>query len=376
MIYLDNAATSYPKPSVVIASANEALTSYGGNPGRSGHAMSVTVGEKIYNCRETISDFFNAYGGENVIFTSNATHALNLALFGSLSGHVITTVFEHNSVLRPLEELRSQGKISYTAIAPSLTNDSLTVARIRASITPQTRAVVVTHASNVCGRILPVNAIGQLCKQRNLLFIVDASQSAGHIKINMRNMGADILCTAGHKGLLGPTGTGLLLKRPDIDLSPLMFGGTGTNSQSLFQPDEYPERLECGTLNVSGILGLTAGIELLKNQQTNFERQHIQYAVNRLRNINKVELYNQYNTSDYVGIISFNIKGLSSNQTANFLSENGVCVRGGLHCAPLAHRYFETSERGLVRASAGYFTSKSDIDGLIYAVSDICKMQN
>lgn len=373
MIYLDNAATSYPKPSVVIASVSEALTSYGGNPGRSGHTMSVKVGEKIYNCRETVSDYFNAYGGENVIFTSNATHALNLALFGTLSGHVVTTVFEHNSVLRPLEELRRQGRISYTAVSPSLTNDGLTLSRIRAAITPHTRAVVITHASNVCGKILPVNAIGQLCRQRGLLFIVDASQTAGHMKVDMRQMGADIICTAGHKGLLGPTGTGLLLKRPEVNLIPLMFGGTGTNSQSLSQPDEYPERLECGTLNVGGILGLTAGIELLSNQRNNFERQHIQNASARLRRIDKVELYNQYNTSDYVGIIAFNIRGLSSIQTANLLSERGVCVRGGLHCAPLTHNYFGTSERGLVRVSAGYFTSKEDIDGLIYAVSDICK---
>ncbi len=374
MIYLDNAATSYPKPSVVIASMSEALTSFGGNPGRSGHTMSVNVGEKIYYCRETISDFFNAYGGENVIFTSNATHALNIALFGSLSGHVVTTVFEHNSVLRPLEELKRQGKITYTAVTPSLANDNITLSRIRAAITPHTRAVVVTHASNVCGRILPVNAIGQLCRQKGILFIVDVSQTAGHIKVNMKQMGADIICTAGHKGLLGPTGTGLLLKRPEIELKPLMYGGTGTNSQDLSPPDEYPERLECGTLNVGGIISLTSGIELLNNNpHGSFERQLMQNAVLRLRKLDKVELYTQYNPANYVGIIPFNIRGLSSIEAANLLSEHGVCVRGGLHCAPLCHKFFGTLERGLVRISSGYFTSKEDIDGLISAVEDICR---
>lgn len=374
MVYLDNAATSFPKPSVVSASVGEALTFYGGNPGRSGHELSVRAGEKIYSCRQIISDYFNGYGGENVIFTSNATHALNLAVFGTLSGHVVTTAFEHNSVLRPLEELRRQGKITYTVIAPSLNDNNLTLARIRAAIRPDTRGIIVTHASNVCGKILPVYSIGQLCRKMGLIFIVDASQTAGHIKIDMKKMGADIICTAGHKGLLGPAGTGLLLKRPDISITPLMLGGTGTNSQELSPPEEYPERLECGTLNTPGILGLTAGIELLKRNPQEEKLQSLtQHAATKLKSINKVQTYCNYSPGGYVDIISFNVKDLGSNETANMLSDRDICVRGGLHCAPLCHEYFETSKRGQVRASLGYFSSKDDVDSLIYAVKDICK---
>ncbi len=374
MVYLDNAATSFPKPSVVTASINEAITSYGGNPGRSGHELSVRAGEKIFSCRQVISDYFNAYGGENVIFTSNATHALNLAIFGTLSGHVITTAFEHNSVLRPLEELKRQGKITYSVIAPSLTDGNLTLARIKGAVTPATRAIIVTHASNVCGKILPVYSIGQLCRQKGLLFIVDASQTAGHINIDMKKMNADIICTAGHKGLLGPTGTGLLLKRPEVNIAPLMLGGTGTNSQDLSAPEEYPERLECGTLNTAGILGLTAGIELLSNNPQGLRRQRLtENAALRLKSINKVETYCSYDPNSYVDIVSFNIKGLGSNDTANMLSDRGICVRGGLHCAPLCHEYFGTSKRGQVRASLGYFSQKEDVDALIYAIKDICK---
>lgn len=247
MIYLDNAATSFPKPASVTDAVTEAMTVYGGNPGRGGCPPSSLTGEQVYLCREAVNDFFDGYGPEYTVFTSNATTALNAAIFGTVlassrGGHLVLTAFEHNSVYRPAEAVRRWGG-GYTVVEPCLWDDGETVRRIAAALRRNTAAVIMTHASNVCGRVLPVEQVGRLLKGTGIPLIVDASQSAGHRPLSMKNSHISLLCTAGHKGLLGPTGTGLLLLSPSCLPLPTLFGGTGSNSAEAVPPSRPPERL-------------------------------------------------------------------------------------------------------------------------------------
>ncbi len=371
MIYLDNAATSFPKPLAVRRAMARALEYYGGNPGRGGHVLSQRVGEKIFTCRENASEFFGGWGPEYTVFTANATMALNMAILGTKKpgGHVVSTQFEHNSVLRPLAALERADGVAYTLVPPSLEDDAETVRRVEEAIRPNTYCVVCTHASNVCGRILPVGEIAALCRRRGLLCIVDASQSAGSLPIDMRALGIDLLCMAGHKGLMGAGGTGLLLLSPDVQVAPILFGGTGTNSNSVQQPEDYPERLESGTINTHGIISMDAGIGVLRAApRYQEERRLAQQLYQGLRGIEKVELYCAFDPGRYVGIVPFNIRGRGSTEVANLLAAEGICVRGGLHCAPATHRYFGTQTRGMVRASVGYYTTAAEISSFVEAV--------
>ena len=379
MIYFDNAATSFPKPPQVANAVSEAITVYGGNPGRGGCPPSSVTGERIYSVREGVNEFFNGYGAEYAVFTSNATAALNLAIFGTFFAknkrHFVVTAFEHNSVLRPLEEIKTRFGGSFTVVPPSLESDELSASRILSAVRRDTAAVIMTHASNVCGRILPVETVGRALKNSGITFIVDASQTAGVRGIDMRQSGIDILCTAGHKGLLGPTGTGLMLISPGLSLAPTVFGGTGSNSNELTQPNNPPERYESGTVNVVGIIGLDAGInavrassELIKNERLLADRLY-----RGLFCINGVRIYARYDDLHYVPTVSFNIKDMPSYDVSEALAERGIATRAGLHCAPLAHGFFGTRGSGTVRASLGIYNDPTEVDAFLNAVEDIAQ---
>lgn len=379
MIYLDNAATSFPKPQAVTDAVIKAMTVYGGNPGRGGCPPSSLTAEKVYSCRETVNSFFNGYGAEYTVFTSNATSALNAAIFGTAkkykSGHIVITAFEHNSVLRPVEELKQSRGIEYTVVNPSLSDDSVTASRILSAIRSDTFAVIMTHASNVCGRILPIERVGNGIRNRDITFIVDGSQSAGNERIDMKKANIHILCTAGHKGLLGPTGTGLMLLREDKLPLLTVFGGTGSNSAESVMPTSSPERFESGTLNTVGILGLEEGINTLKKHPDTplRERRLARKLFLGLKSIPNVKLPCEYDVSRYVPTVAFNISGLTSFELSERLAQMGFATRGGLHCAPLAHKYFGTFPSGMTRVSVGFFNTEREIDGFLTATEEIAK---
>lgn len=376
MIYFDNAATTYPKPEAVVQGLRAGILQYGGNPGRSGHSLSMKTAEKMFRVRKAAADFFGA-DVERVIFTSNCTHSLNLAIKGSIeSGHVITTCLEHNSVLRPLEALQQGGRISYsTADVHGKAPDEI-VEEIRALVRKDTKLVVCTHASNVTGEVLPVVKIAQMCRRNGLLLIVDAAQTAGVLPINIDQMGIDILCTAGHKGLYGPTGTGLLILGKGVELNPLFEGGTGSRSLELTQPDFYPDRLEAGTLNSVGICGLGAGIDFVRSKGISRIYQHeiglCQQVFRSLRGLPQVKLYtSRFEPGERAPVLIFNIRGKTSEETTRLLNDRGFALRGGLHCAPLAHRALGTEKDGAVRFSPSAFNSGQDAEKFIQTVRNI-----
>lgn len=376
MIYFDNAATTFPKPESVVQGLRAGVLQYGGNPGRSGHSLSMKTAEKIFRVRSAAADLFGA-DVERVIFTSNCSHSLNVAIKGSIeSGHVITTCLEHNSVLRPLESLQHSGKISYSvADVHNKTPDEI-VEEIRGLVRMDTKLVVCTHASNVTGQILPIARIAQMCRRNGLLLIVDAAQTAGVLPIKVDDMGIDILCTAGHKGLYGPTGTGLLILGKDVNLLPLMEGGTGSKSLELTQPDFYPDRLEAGTLNSVGICGLGAGIDFVRKQGINRIYQH-EIGICRMvfRSFQKfphVELYtDRFEPGERAPVLIFNIKGKTSEEITSFLNDKGFALRGGLHCAPLVHQALGTEKNGAVRFSPSAFNTKAEAEKFIRTVGGI-----
>ena len=264
MIYLDNAATSYPKPQTVVNAVKNSFINYGANPGRSGHKLSVKTALEVYEAREILNEFFDGYGGEFVSFTSNCTEALNVAIKGVLTNgdHVVISSFEHNSVTRPLHFLKEKGLISYSVFDVCDSTEK-TIENFKNAIKPNTKLAVVTAVSNVFGRILPLEELGEIAKNKGVLFFVDGAQGAGIIPINMKKMNISCLCIPGHKGLLGPMGTGAILHN-GMDFLPLIQGGTGSRSFDLLQPSEYPDRLESGTLNVPGICGLKEGVSMRK----------------------------------------------------------------------------------------------------------------
>lgn len=363
MIYLDNAATTSPKPQNVISNINHALLNLNANPGRSGHDLSVKAAETVYSCRQNIADFFGFDHPERVIFTQNCTHAINLLLKGlNLKGKkIVTSSLEHNAVIRPLHQLTQQGV--KTEIAEVFFGDfGATLRSFERAIDSNTALVICTHASNVNGALLPIEKIGKLCRDRGILFAVDGAQTAGVFDINMKKMNIDFLCLPGHKGLYGPTGTGILLCKGDIDY-PLITGGTGNRSADPKQPDEYPERLESGTLNLPGIAGLKAGIDFVKSKGIETIRQHetaiSSYIYKNLHSTRQVTLYTPVPDSVlFAPIVSFNLKGMHSAQTAKLLNKAGFAVRGGLHCAPGAHRRMGTLDSGTVRVSPSAFTTR------------------
>lgn len=366
MIYFDNAATTGHKPIGVINAVNNALKNYSANPGRSGHKASQKSAEAVFKTREKVSDFFGATGPEKVIFTLNCTQSINMVLKGVLrkGDHVIVSSFEHNAVMRPLNKI----SVSYDVAEVSLFDDEKTLKEFERKIRPNTRMIVCTGASNVFGKTLPIEEIGNLCRNRGILFCVDAAQIAGVLPINMKKMNIDFLCVAAHKGLYAPMGIGILIAEKNIP-NTLIEGGTGTNSEEFVQPEFSPERYESGTVNLPAILGIGAGIDFVN--KTGIENIY-RYELNLTRKIysflkeNKnVELYTpEPLLNSYMPVISFNFKGIESHKTSNLLSEKGIAVRAGLHCAPLAHKYMNTLNFGAVRISTSVFNKSEETDAL------------
>lgn len=377
MIYLDNSASTYIKPKEVIKAVNDALLHYGANPGRSGHKASIKTAMKVEEVREQLAMHFNSESGQNVIFTHNCTHALNIAILGSAkqNGHVICTENEHNSVLRPLEHLKSQGIIDYS-VATQSDKRHLTLEDIKSHIKHNTYMIICNHISNVNGATAQIKEIGHFCRENNLIFVVDCAQSSGHIKIDMQDNGIDYLSIAGHKGFYAPQSIGALIMNSRFRPEPLVFGGTGTNSLELFQPELFPEKLESGTISTPLILGLGAGIQFV---ETNFK--DINDKIDDLTTFLNYELTNMgYGITVYTepenatGVLAFNIADVDSGQIANILNEKyDICVRGGYHCAPLKHKALDTIKQGAVRISLSCFNSFTEIQKVLYAVKHIAK---
>lgn len=361
MIYLDNAASSHPKPLEVYRAVADHLRNNGANPGRSGHRMAMEAARTVFHARQTLSGIFGAEP-EDVIFTANTTDAINRGLKGLLKqgDHVLISDLEHNSVLRPLVTLQKQGIITYTVVRTDPT-DEKTVESFRRSITPGTAMIFCTHASNVSGRILPIRQIGELCNSKGVLFGMDGAQTAGTEEINLSADHIDFLCIPGHKSLLGPQGTGALILRKGLTPVPLTEGGTGYDSLSEDQPDTVPEGQESGTRNTPGIAGLGAGARF-----ANIHREIISRHEKNLRNlfakeIVKIPGFQLINEGErFVGTVSFRHENAHSEEIAQWLDLCGICVRGGYHCSSLAHRRFGTVSSGAVRVSFGYRNTEKD----------------
>lgn len=378
MIYLDNSATTYPKPQAVRQAMARAMTDFGANPGRGGFRMSARTGQAVYDCRLRLARLFGAPGPECVVFQPNCTQALNLVMKGCLKSgdHVVVSDVEHNAVMRPLEALTERG-VAYTAAEVFPGDNDATLDAFRKAMKPNTKLLVCTQASNVFGIRVPVERLAALCHQYNVKICVDAAQSAGVVPINMAESGIDYLCCAGHKGLYGPMGTGVLVFRdPGDKLATLVEGGTGTQSQSLAQPDDPPERYEAGTVNVPGILGLRAGVAFVAGQTPEKlyqeEMSKTVYLYKGLSQLKRVKLYTPPPQIPwFVPVLSFNVEGVSSEEVGALLARRDIAVRCGLHCAPAAHRKMGTLETGTVRASVSAFTRKEELDALVQTVSGI-----
>ena len=371
MLYFDNAATSGFKPASVVKAVSTALEKYSANPGRSGHILSVNTAEKIFKCREKIADFFGYSHPENVIFTLNCTHSINSVVKGVVKrgDHIIISDLEHNSVLRPLENLKRKGIITFDTAHVSLEDNDITVQNFKDCIKKETSMIICTHASNVTGRILPIKEIGMLCKEHGILFAVDAAQSAGVLDINMTHQCIDYLCVAPHKGLFAPMGIGVLIADKHIE-NVLIEGGTGSVSTSPFQPAFLPDRLESGTINVPGIFGVCAGVDFVKSKGVstiyNHELHLLQNLYSGLEANKNIELYTPFpKYGEYAPVLSFNFKGAESNTVASALNDYKIAVRGGFHCAPLAHNAIKTSQCGTVRISLGVFNNNKNINYLL-----------
>ncbi len=377
-IYLDNAATTFPKPPQVLAAVNDCISNYCANPGRSGHKLALRCGREVYNTREMIAGFFNIEEPLRVIFTSNATEALNLALKGSLCAgdHVVTTTMEHNSVLRPLSSLQALG-VEHTIVECSKTG-VLDLNKLEAAILPNTKMLAVTHCSNLIGSLNPAEKIGQICRRHNLLFLLDAAQSAGIYDIDVAKMNIDLLAAPGHKGLFGLQGTGFLYVSPRCDLREIKQGGTGSRSEQTVQPQLFPDRYESGTLNLPGIVSLGTGIKFINSIGIKEIREHEQRLgevfLEKILNIDGLCVYGEHSLERRAPVFAVNLQTLGSSELAAVLDdEYEICTRGGLHCAPLAHTTIGTLELGAVRFSLGYFNTKAEIDKAARALEQIYK---
>lgn len=364
MIYLDNSATTFPKPASVIQAMNNASRNYSFNPGRGGYRQSLKASEIVYNTRSKVKSFFNALSEESVIFTYNCTHALNMAVKGVLNrgDHAVISSLEHNAVLRPIQRLADSGFITYTVAEVVPGDDEQTLDNFRKAINSRTRLFVCTHASNVFGIRLPVERLCALAHSYGILFCLDAAQSAGLLDIDVSREKYDYVCCAGHKYLYGPMGTGILIVNNDTALKTLIEGGTGSESADSAMPLYYPDRLEAGTANVAGIAGLGAAIDYLSSKGIDNivkrETRLVTGLKNRLHTIEGLKVYENY---DGVPVFSLSIDGFDSERVARYLSEHSdIAVRSGLHCAPLAHRQMGTLDSGTVRVAPGIFTTEND----------------
>lgn len=375
--YFDNAATSSPKPQAVLDRIQAALTEFNANPGRSGHPAALSAAREVLACREGVAGLLGCEDPSRIAFCLNCTDALNLAIKGVLryGDHVIATQLEHNSVLRPLNALAARGRISLS-IVPPRPDGFIAPDDVRAAIRKSTRLIAVGHAGNVTGAIQPVAAIGQIARDEGVCYLIDGAQALGAVPVNVRALNCDLYAFPGHKSLLGPMGTGGLYIRPGLSLRPLREGGTGTDSESALQPDSLPEKYESGTLNLPGIAGLGAGCAFVKSRVSSImahERELTQAIYEGLARIPGAEIYSPREESARAGIVSFNLEGLTSSDVADRLASAGFSVRGGLHCAPGAHRFLGTLRRGAVRVSVGYANTFEEVDALLAAIYTIAR---
>ena len=376
MIYLDNAATTLQKPPCVGQAMLDALE-YAGNPGRGAHEPTLHAARIVYHARETLATLLHAEGPDCIAFTANVTQALNTALCGLVrpGDHVITTVCEHNSVLRPLYRLREQGaEVSFVEVDDT---GRLRYEQFEKFLRPNTRLVVVTHASNVTGNLTDLAFVSAFAKKHGLLFLVDAAQTAGAMPVDVQALGIDVLCFTGHKALLGPQGTGGLYVRPGLQVAPLVVGGSGVHSFDERHPTEMPTALEAGTLNVPGIAGLGAGVRWLLTQGVEAleikENAFARLFYETVREIPGVRLYGDF-TAPRAPIVSLNLTGEDSARVADALwEEYGICVRAGAHCAPLMHRALGTVEQGVVRFSFSHTNTREEALAAARAVRSLAE---
>lgn len=367
MIYLDNAATSFPKPECVYLAMDRAQRYIGANPGRSGHRLSLSAARIVYDARTVLSELMHINEPERILFGSNCTDMLNLAIKGAVREgmHVVTSVWSHNSVLRPLKRLAEEGHIKLQITAD-----------VMRAINRTTDLVVIPHANNVTGEISPVEQISVLCQLNHCKLLLDAAQTAGVLPLYPEEWGVDLCAMPGHKSLLGPQGTGVLYIGPNCALTPLKEGGTGTSSDLLSQPDELPERYESGTLNTPGIAGLAQGVRYVLEHRAEIRAHELlltEHLLKGLHNIAHVKVYGPVDAVSRVGTVSFNIDNLDSGYVAEQLDDFGIFVRSGLHCAPLAHEALGTQLTGTVRASLGFANTLNDVDALLHRLSCIAK---
>jgi cysteine desulfurase family protein len=378
MTYLDNAATSWPKPPAVPAAMRKMIEETGGNPGRSGHRAAMKAGETVYACRESLASLFGVADPLRICFTSNATESLNLAIKGSLEpgDHVVFSAMEHNSVWRPLREMERHG-VSIS-MAPAGPDGIVRCDSIVSQLRPDTRLIVLIHASNVNGALNPIKEVGRIARDRNIRFLVDAAQTAGIVPIDVESMKIDLLAFPGHKGLLGPQGTGGLYVRDSIQLRPLKHGGTGSDSDSPAQPEFAPDRYESGTLNTPGIAGLNEGVKyLLRHGVAEIQRRErtlTERLLGGLVEIHHIHVYGPANAGERTGVISFNIEGRDPVLVADELDRTfDIACRAGLHCAWLAHRTQGTDQTGTVRFSLGALSTEEDVDAALAAVQTLAQ---
>lgn len=376
MIYFDNSATTFPKPSTVLNKACYVSRFLGGNPGRSGHKMSVKVADEVYKVREKIADFFNAKP-ENVVFTLNCTHAVNFAMKGIMQngGHIIISSLEHNAVSRPAFALAHSKRNVSVSVAQVSDTYEKTVSNFKSLIRKDTKCICMMAASNVTGEILPFKEIASICKRRGICFILDAAQGAGVLDIKLGE-GINFICCAGHKGLYGLSGTGVLVSDGKYQLSTIIEGGTGATSLELKQTDFLPEQLESGTINVPGIISLGAGVDFVnKIGMNNLRRKEdrlCEMFASQVGGLNNFKVVRS-EQKDYAPLVSFSYKNANSFEVTEYLSNRGFALRGGYHCSALAHKSLGTTEDGLTRFSPSVFNSETEVKKVI---SELKKVNN
>ena len=365
MIYLDNAATSYPKPPQVIRAMAGTLEKLGANPGRGGHHLAVCAGRVVQRCREELAELTGIRQPERVIFTHSCTESLNLAISGTLheGDEVLCSHGEHNAVMRLLDRYAAAGQITVRVLPPDETG-VLQPHTLQRMISSKTALVIICHASNVTGVVQPVGRLGAVCRENGVPLLVDTAQTAGMLDVSLAALNADMIAMPGHKGLLGPHGTGVLILGEGMEPEPLMCGGTGSASESLRQPDMLPDRYESGTLNLPGIAGLLAGVKFVRAHQAEIH-QYEQHLARRLRSqlegMDRLTLLG-HPDAPKMGMVSFVPKGMDVSALSDDLDRSGVAVRGGLHCAPSIHTWLGTLQSGAVRASVGIYNTEQEID--------------
>lgn len=379
MIYLDHAATSLPKPEPVVMAVTAAMNCLG-NSGRGAHSASLGASRMIYETREVLSDFFGGDGPEQVVFTPNATAALNMVIQGILNpgDRAVTTAMEHNSVLRPLYRMEKQG-VSLCVVSAD-EKGRLSMERLEQELKPGTKALFCTHASNVTGNVNDLKTIGTMCRDRGILFVADVSQSAGILPIDMKEMAIDILCFTGHKGLLGPQGTGGICVRKGVSVRPLIVGGSGILSYSREHPAQMPVALEAGTLNGHGIAGLKAALTYIREQGQDILRKKelelMWYFYDQVSRLSQVTVYGDFSSRKALRtpVVSLNIGEEDSGWAAGELAERyGIQTRAGAHCAPLMHEALKTRDRGAVRFSFSHLNTREEAEMAVYAVEQLCR---